>query len=299
MTIRPLQRRKQRSPSSWGQTGSMEEIAKTLKEARHRLGLTLEEAERSTRIRAHHLEALEKGELQSIPSQVQARGFLKNYSEYLGLDSGPILQRYSEVTHSQRTLPLRRVRQDDQATRPSVAVRRRRISADLVIAGVITIAVLAALVWGIGLVASSLRGQPQTESAFLIPTFTPTAEGETPDSEQTLLAVAQTPTPASIEIPPGLTDALDLRLLIERRSWINVEVDGEVIESRRAAPGELLEFQGEQLIKVTTANGGGVRVSFRGDDQGLLGELNEIVTRLWVREGAITPTPSATPNPSG
>ena len=277
----------------------MEEIAKTLKEARHRLGLTFEEAERSTRIRAHYLEALEKGELQSIPSQVQARGFLKNYSEYLGLDSGPILQRYSEVVHSQRTLPLRRVRQDDQATRPSVAVRRRRISADLVIAGVITIAVLAVLVWGIGLVASSLRGQPQAESAFLIPTFTPTVEGETPDSEQALLAVAQTPTPPSIEIPPGLTNALDLRLLIERRSWINVEVDGEVKESRRAAPGELLEFQGEQLIKVTTANGGGVRVFFRGDDQGLLGELNEIVTRLWVREGAITPTPSATPNPSG
>ncbi len=277
----------------------MEEIAKTLKEARHRLGLTLEEAERSTRIRAHYLEALEKGELQSIPSQVQARGFLKNYSEYLGLDSGPILQRYSEVIHSQRTLPLRRVRQDDQATRPSVAVRRRRISADLVIAGVITIAVLAVLVWGIGLVASSLRSQPQAESAFLIPTFTPTAEGETPGSEQALLAVAQTPTPPSIEIPPGLTNALDLRLLIERRSWINVEVDGEVKERRRAAPGELLEFQGEQLIKVTTANGGGVRVFFRGDDQGLLGELNEIVTRLWVRSGAITPTPSATPNPSG
>jgi transcriptional regulator with XRE-family HTH domain len=277
----------------------MEEIAKTLKEARHRLGLTLEEAERSTRIRAHHLEALEKGELQSIPSQVQARGFLKNYSEYLGLDSGPILQRYSEVVHSQRTLPLRRVRRDDQATRPSVAVRRRRISADLVIAGVITIAVLAVLVWGIGLVASSLRGQPQAESAFLIPTFTPTAEGETPASEQALLAVVQTPTPPSIEIPPVLTNALDIRLLIERRSWINVEVDGEVKESRRAAPGELLEFQGEQLIKVTTANGGGVRVFFRGDDQGLLGELNEIVIRLWVREGAITPTPSATPNPSG
>ena len=277
----------------------MEEIAKTLKEARHRLGLTLEEAERSTRIRAHYLEALEKGKLQSIPSQVQARGFLKNYSEYLGLDSGPILQRYSEVIHSQRTLPLRRVRQDDQATRPSVAVRRRRISADLVIAGLITIAVLAVLVWGIGLVASSLRGQPKAESAFLIPTFTPTAEGETPGSEQALLAVVQTATPPSIEIPSGLTDALDLRLLIERRSWINVEVDGEVRESRRAAPGELLEFQGEQLIKVTTANGGGVRVLFRGDDQGLLGELNEIVTRLWVREGAITPTPSATPHPSG
>ena len=277
----------------------MEEIAKTLKEARHRLGLTLEEAERSTRIRAHYLEALEKGDLQSIPSQVQARGFLKNYSEYLGLDAGPILQHYSEVIHSQRTLPLRRARQDERTTRPSVQVRRRRISADLVIAAVITVSVLAVLIWGIGLVASSLRGRSQTDSPFLIPTFTPTAEGKTPAAEQAPLAVVQTPTPPLIEIPAVPPDALDLRLLIERRSWISVEVDGEVVESRRAAPGELLEFQGEELIKVTTGNGGGVRVFFRGDDQGLLGELNEIVIRLWVREGAITPTPSATPNPGG
>ncbi|MFQ5922299.1 MAG: helix-turn-helix domain-containing protein [Anaerolineales bacterium] len=277
----------------------MEEIARTLKEARHRLGLTLEEAERSTRIRAHYLEALEQGETQSIPSQVQARGFLKNYSEYLGLDSGPILQRYSEVIHSQRTLPLRRTRQDEQDTRPSVRVRRRRISADLVIAAVITLTVLAVLIWGFGLVAASLRDRAQAASPFLIPTFTPTTEGEISSTEQVQLVVVQTPTPPSIEIPSVLTDALDLRLLIERRAWLSVEVDGEVKESRRAAPGELLEYQGEELIKVTTGNGGGIRVFFRGEDQGLMGELNEVVIRLWMREGAITPTPSATPESSG
>ncbi|MFQ5944172.1 MAG: helix-turn-helix domain-containing protein [Anaerolineales bacterium] len=277
----------------------MEEIAKTLKEARYRLGLSLEEAERSTRIRAHYLEALEEGDIQSVPSQVQARGFLKNYSEYLGLDSGPILQRYTEVIHSQRTLPLRRTRKDEQITRPSVSVRRRRISADLVIAAVITLTVLAVLIWGFGLVASSLRDQAQAASPFLIPTFTPTAEDETSMAERTVVVVEQTPTPPSIEIPAIQADVIDLRLLIERRAWFSVEVDGEIVENRRAAPGELLEFQGDELIKLTTGNGGGIRVFFGGVDQGLLGELNEVVTRFWVREGAITPTPSATPQSSG
>ena len=103
--------------------------------------------------------------------------------------------------------------------------------------------------------------------------------------------------PASA-ILPILTDAIDLRLLIERRAWLSVEVDGEVVERRRAAPGELLEYQGEELIKVTTGNGGGIRVFFRGEDQGLLGELNQVVIRLWIREGAITPTPNATPEGS-
>ncbi len=277
----------------------MDEIAKTLKEARHRLGLSLEEAERSTRIRAHYLEALERGEIQSIPSQVQARGFLKNYSEYLGLDSGPILERYSETLHTQRTLPLRRNREDDQVTRPSVAVRRRRISADVVIAAVITLTVLAVLIWGFGLVASSLRDRAQAASPFLIPTFTPTVEGEALAPQPAVLAAAETPTPPTIDIPPPLAGVLDLRLLVERRAFVSVTVDGELVENRRVAPGELLEFQGVEVIELTTGNGGGVRVFFRGEDQGLLGQLNEVVTRLWISEGAVTPTPSATPEAGG
>jgi cytoskeleton protein RodZ len=62
---------------------SMEEIGKTLRETRERLGLTLEEIERTTRIRKARLEALERGELDSMPSQAQARGFLRNPGHYL------------------------------------------------------------------------------------------------------------------------------------------------------------------------------------------------------------------------
>lgn len=281
----------------------MDEIARTLREARHRLGLTLEEAERSTRIRTHYLEALEQGDIQSLPSQVQARGFLKNYSEYLGLDSGAILQRYAEIVHSQRTIPLRRAPLDEAATRPAVRVRTRRISADLVIAGVITITVLGVLIWGFGLVATSLRDRAQAASPFLIPTFTPQPAENSPVSEgvqaEALTAPVQsTPTPP-LELPVVLSDALDLRLLMERRAWVRVEVDGVQAFSGRPAPGELLEFQGEELIQLTTGNGGGVRVFFRGEDQGLLGELNEVVIRFWTLEGAITPTPSPAPQPAG
>ena len=272
----------------------MDEIAKTLKEARHRLGLTLEESEKSTRIRAHYLEALENGDIKALPSQVQARGFLKNYAEFLGLDTQPILQRYAEVVHSQRTLPLRRARLDEPTTQPSVRVRRRRISADLVIAAVVTLTVLAVLIWGFGLIATSLRDRARAASPFLIPTFTPEPEVTTAQPEVATGAIISTPTPPAIEIPAILTNALDLRLLVERRAWVSVEVDGETVYAGRARPGELLEFQGVDKILVTTGNGGGLRAFFRGKDQGLLGELNEVVIRLWVPEGAVTPTPSPT-----
>lgn len=276
----------------------MEEIGKVLKQARSRLGLTLEEAERSTRIRARYLDALERGELAELPSQVQARGFLRNYAEYLGLDHQALLQRYDEAVHSQRTRPLRRARLQEATTRPSVVVRRRRISSDLIIAALITVSVLAVLIWGLGRLAASLRERTQEASPFLIPTFTPEPQSEPTSIQLAAPAAADTTPTPPIEFATVLTSAVDLRLLIERRALVIVEVDGEEVYRGRPAPGELLEFQGEQLIRVTTGNGGGVRAFYRGTDQGLLGESSQVVVRFWTQEGAITPTPSLTPEAS-
>lgn len=274
----------------------MEEIGKTLHEARSRLGLTLEQAERSTRIRAHFLEALERGDLDLLPSPVQARGFLQNYATYLGLDSQAILQRYSEVLISQRTGPFRRTRLSEAPTRPTVRVRTRRFSADLLVAAVASVAVLAVLIGGFGRLAASLRERNQAASAFLIPTFTPEPEQATaPGPPVAAGGAAETPTPP-VSIEPGLSGVVDLRLLIEKRGFVIVEVDGQEVYRGRPTPGELLEFQGDELVKVTTGNGGGLRAFYRGEDQGLLGELDEVVIRFWTLSGAVTPTPSPTPS---
>jgi transcriptional regulator with XRE-family HTH domain len=277
----------------------MEEIGQTLHEARTRLGLTLEEAERSTRIRAAFLEALERGDLTRLPSPVQARGFLANYATYLGLDAEVILQRYSEITSSQRTRPFRRARLEELPTRPSVRVRPRRISADLLVAAVASVAVLAVLIAGFGRLAASLRERNQAASAFLIPTFTPAPEATEPAGLPPAAAAGAsgTPTPA-LTLEPAPSGVVDLRLLVERRGLVIVEVDGRETYRGRPAVGELLEFQGQQLVKVTTGNGGGLRAFYRGEDQGLLGELDEVVIRFWSLAGPITPTPSPTPAPT-
>lgn len=275
----------------------MEEIGKTLHEARTRLGLTLEQAERSTRIRAYYLEALEHGDLDLLPSPVQARGFLQNYATYLGLDSQAILKRYSEVLDSQRTGPFRRTRLSEAPTRPTVRVRTRRFSADLLVAAVVSVAVLAVLIAGFGRLAASLRERNQAASAFLIPTFTPPpAEPNPLGSPPAAAGLGETPTPP-VSIEPGLSGVVDLRLLVEKRAFVIVEVDGEEVYRGRPTAGELLEYQGQELVKVTTGNGGGLRAFYRGVDQGLLGELDEVVIRFWTLSGAVTPTPSPAPTP--
>lgn len=53
---------------------------------RVRRGITLNDAERTTRINRVYLEAIEEGRLETLPAPVYTRGFVRLYSRYLGLD---------------------------------------------------------------------------------------------------------------------------------------------------------------------------------------------------------------------
>ncbi|MCL5273201.1 MAG: helix-turn-helix domain-containing protein [Chloroflexi bacterium] len=65
----------------------MSDLAQKLRETRDRLGISMEEAERATKIRRRYIEAIEAGDFGRLPDGPPARGFIKNYARYLGLDS--------------------------------------------------------------------------------------------------------------------------------------------------------------------------------------------------------------------
>lgn len=283
----------------------MQSIGANLRQRREQLGLTLDEAERVTRIRTHYLRALEEDELGALPSSVQARGFLKNYAEYLGLPPKDILQRYTELTQPKRGLPLlRAVPTHPSSTRPrpaatSRAIRRPWFSMDLLVAAVISTGTLALLVWGGGRLMASLRQRTEQaqDSAFLIPTST-----VSPTSVPALVPAAEvSPSPseptASATLPPLPLPSgrVTLRLIAEQRAWIRVLVDGRPQFQGRIAPGDVLDYSGDRIVEVSTGNGAGVRVSWNGQDIGLMGGLDEIVTRLWTSAAMLTPTPTISP----
>src|SRR5262245_30399219 len=66
-------------------------IGQKLNQAREDQHITLEHASESTRIRVLYLKALETDDVSVLPSPVQARGFLRNYADYLGLDFDRLL----------------------------------------------------------------------------------------------------------------------------------------------------------------------------------------------------------------
>lgn len=121
----------------------MFELGNSLREARLRRRLDLSDVEHDTKIRSKYLGALEDEDFAVLPGAVYARGYLRAYSRYLGLDSDLYVDEYNG----------RFGRYDDQAER---AITREatpvpgappRSPASLRIASSVALLLLAVLLW--------------------------------------------------------------------------------------------------------------------------------------------------------
>ncbi|MYG91036.1 MAG: PASTA domain-containing protein [Chloroflexi bacterium] len=74
--------------------GYLTGIGEELRQARIRRGRSIAQAHQATRIARHYLEALEAEDWRRMPAAPFARGFLSSYAQYLGLDEGPLLDRF-------------------------------------------------------------------------------------------------------------------------------------------------------------------------------------------------------------
>lgn len=74
----------------------MLEIGSTLRTAREGRGLSLDDAAEATKIRPSYLAAIEDEAFERLPGPTYARGFLRAYAEYLGVDAQPLIDEFSE-----------------------------------------------------------------------------------------------------------------------------------------------------------------------------------------------------------
>jgi len=286
----------------------METIGDILRESREQLGLTLEEVERSIRIRKMRLEALERGDFDSLPSRVQALGFLRNYADFLGLDPDKLLHLVTQGEGgslrggSTNRGPNIRGRSGVHAglSKP----RRFKIYGDQIITGGVALAVIALLVWGTSRIVAGLN-QPPAEATEEISSSAPVLEEE-PSSTPQLAGLSAPPVQATLDLGPtltatlplGLVDSIEIELVADQSAFVQVLVDGLERYQGRMQAGERLTFRGDDRVEIITGNARGLRIYFNGQDQGILGDVNQVLTRVWTIRGMQTPTPTQTLTPS-
>ena len=74
----------------------MPSLGEQLRAQRERKGITLEQAAADTRIREKFLTALEGGDYPALPGAVYTRGFLRNYAEYLDLETAELVALFQQ-----------------------------------------------------------------------------------------------------------------------------------------------------------------------------------------------------------
>ncbi|MBI4065178.1 helix-turn-helix domain-containing protein [Candidatus Gottesmanbacteria bacterium] len=91
----------------------MKTVGSILKEARIGKEITLEQVEKATKIREKFLHAIEADDYTTLPSPSYAKGFVKNYSAFLGLDIEWVLAFFRRQTREPPRSTLLPKQQDE------------------------------------------------------------------------------------------------------------------------------------------------------------------------------------------
>lgn len=70
----------------------MKEIGDILKQRRKEINVSLKEVENATSIRMNYLQSIEEGEVKNLISPIYAKGFVKQYAAFLGIDGEKIVE---------------------------------------------------------------------------------------------------------------------------------------------------------------------------------------------------------------
>ena len=304
-TSRPTEPEPREEIPSLPQENSLEilrNIGRDLRERRELLSLHFEEVERNTHVKAHYLEALERGALDDLPSTVQTRGMLSNYATFLDLDVDALLLRFADALqarHRERN-PQMRARKPGQPIIANMPPVRSFIAGDMIFGVSIAILLVGFAIWGVSRVMT-LQSQrdvkPTAPSISEVLLASPDAAVFTATS--TLLPVESIPGEATVtvEIPTQNVNAeVQLNLVAVERTYMRVVVDGKTEFDGRVVPGNAYPFEADGQIEVLVGNGAAIRIVYNGRDLGLMGTFGQVVNNIYMGTEIITPTalPTAT-----
>lgn len=278
------------------------EIGEELRSRREMLSLHLEEVERNTHVKAHYLEALERGAMDELPSTVQTRGMLSNYATFLDLDVDALLLRFADAlqTRHRERNPLRPMRKPGQPIVANLPPMRSFVAGDLIFGVGIVVLLVGFAIWGVNwilTIQSQREVQPTAPSISDILLASPDASSYT--ATVTFVPIESFPgEPTVTVVIPTLNVNVNVQvnLVAVERTYMRVIADGQTVFEGRVVPGTAYPFEAEEQIEVLVGSGAAIRIVYNGRDMGLLGSFGQVISNIYLADDIITPTgmPSAT-----
>jgi cytoskeletal protein RodZ len=241
---------------------------------------------------------------------------LNNYARFLDLDVDALLLQFADA------LQIKRVEHQVKPEEPSpklaskppfklsLPIRlpasiRRFLSIDIFIGGGLIILLLLFAIWGTGRIIktrSDSTPQPTAPSISNILISSPESITITPSPTTTgagigvfLPAAGETPV---LTLPAAGQGAVDVVVIAQDQAWIRVTVDGKVKFEGRVTAGVAYPFDGNSEIEVLTGNGVAISILYNQSNLGPMGNLGEVVDRIYTSKAILEPTATFTPSPT-
>jgi cytoskeleton protein RodZ len=277
-------------------------IGRLLEQKRKERGLSLEEVEQATKIRKRYLKGLEREDYAILPDAVYARGFLKTYANYLGLDGQALSQQLKNSTkpHRERGIDHNPSPEGDVGE-PLVSpsglrgVRKRTISTSAMVTLIVAVLALTAVIGtlyfvGRGVQVSNEDNPPPGDNPPNQEQQNAGGREKAPEAGSANEgAVESKGTAGDAENPADSAPPDKLRVLVnvrERPSWILIRTDGTAAYKQVAQPGFSQTFEARNRVFIKSGDAGAVTVEINGQDEGALGGAGEIVARRYTLKTA-------------
>lgn len=254
-------------------------VGEILRRTRRHYDQSLDQIEQVLRIRATQLDALEKGEIHKLPGRVYAIGFVRSYSEYLGLDGDKMVHLFKEqsVGRKQKRPEMSFPVPASESKVPSLAVIGASIFGILVLVGFVSFLVLPERSdVEIASVPEALTKSQLSEAPALVRTAEDAAASAPEGAEQAA-------TVPEGEEPPKATAAAANRVQLDitEASWVEIRnAEGAAILRQVLKAGDIYLVPDEPGLILSTGNAGGIKVKVDGKDIGMLGTTGQIRRKI-------------------
>lgn len=238
----------------------------SLREARERRGLSLEEIANTTKISVSALEALERYDASSLPGGIFTRAFVRSYATEVGLDPETALREF--LGRCPEAEPVEIAGPGDASPPGHLGLGGSRPIG-------LRLALLAVPLVALG-VFVGVRACDDRASARAPDSGAPTVAAESAVAPPARRDPPETTVPA---MPPAVEGApLVMEIHPSRDCWVAATVDGEAVLSRLMRAGERQTLRAAEAITVNVGDAGAFEYTLNAETGRLLGGTGQVVT---------------------
>lgn len=274
----------------------MDNAGKELKKIRLEKGISLEEAQKKTKIHANILKAIEGDGLTNL-NPVYLKGFLKIYCKYLGVEPKDYILDYKEtqtspdITNPPRQISknlsesatfFRNVRVKLNTLRPDKRIRTFLIFFSAIV-------VLWVVFFNAGKIISSRRSdnlQAKTSApSKAVKAATPKAQNSSPG--KTTPSVSKPKTSQS-KIQKQNLSGIKLVIRAHGNCWVSLKIDGKLVFHSILEKGRFESWQAKDKMELTLGDAGAVELSVNSQTFSKLGRKGQSLKNILITKEGLT-----------